>query len=354
MPANRQLDDGAVEFTMHAPNAKSIQLLITGNDEQEMMPIGDDYYRAIVTGIKPGLRVCRFRVDGVITCNQQMQFGYAAGEPVNIFEVVDDSCGWYLLNDVPHGEYRMNLYKSEQTGRIRNCWVYTPPGYDRNTDKTYPVLYLQHGAGEVETGWIDMGKVMYIMDNLLAEGKCEEMLVVMNSDFCFQGDETSEFYPGDFSKVLIKECIPMIEELYRVKKDRESRAIAGLSLGAIMAMRTFFENTDEFAWLGMFIGNWFMKRKEYDFTELFDSGFEALKEKVKLIFASNGEEESAKEIVGPIVNGLRTQGMNAIYRTYPGGHEIGVCRESLRDFVPLLFRNKESSQSVHTIVHDKR
>ena len=98
----------------------------------------------------------------------------------------------------------MEHFYSSVTGRYRNCWVYTPPGYDEDTDKEYPVLYLQHGGGENETGWIWQGKVNYILDNLIAEKQCRPMIVVMNSLYCPNYEKEEEFLAGDFDSMLIK------------------------------------------------------------------------------------------------------------------------------------------------------
>src|SRR5690606_33902432 len=118
-----------------------------------------------------------FHVTGVQTC--ALPIWYGCFYVINFFEKPDEDSDFFLLHDVPHGDIRMELYKSSVTGRIKAAWVYTPPGYDQNVDKRYPVLYIQHGVGENETGWIWHGKLNYITDNLLAEGKMEEMIIVM-------------------------------------------------------------------------------------------------------------------------------------------------------------------------------
>lgn len=105
---------------------------------------------------------------------------YAHNRLCNFVDVPDPEFDFYDFKDVPHGAVRCEYYRSSYTGTLRNCWVYTPPGYEENLDKRYPVLYLLHGGGENETGWIWQGKINLIMDNLLAQGKCKEMLVVMN------------------------------------------------------------------------------------------------------------------------------------------------------------------------------
>lgn len=125
---------------------------------------------------------------------------------------------WYL-KDVPHGDVQIHSYVSTQNDHIKKCYVYLPPSYRENIDQKYPVMYIQHGVGEDETSWLWNGKLNFIMDNLIAEGKCKGMIVVMCSGYAFRDDEEAVFFPGDFGRELTEDVIPYMEHTFRVKKD---------------------------------------------------------------------------------------------------------------------------------------
>jgi hypothetical protein len=183
----KNLGSGKVRLTYYNPDVSAAEVMVDGNSYP--MTKDDDGYWTVEFVTTPGIHVHRYRVDGAVVLNPVMPFAFCAGEPANIFEVVDDGSDFYLIKDVPHGDLRMEYYRSSYTGRWKACWVYTPAGYEQNPEKDYPVLYLQHGAGEDETGWLDMGKANYILDNLIAEGRCAEMLVVMNCGWAIKPGE---------------------------------------------------------------------------------------------------------------------------------------------------------------------
>ena len=184
-PGVRVLENGDVEFNYYAPNAKSVRVEGIGGSmlqQYDMHPVGGGFWQAIAHDIAPGFHYHHYFVDGVQATNIKAPFGYGCFESINFFEVPGgEDPEFYLLEDVPHGAIRMELFKSSVTGRVRACYIYTPPRYDTDLRKRYPVLYLQHGCGEGETGWIWQGKINCTIDNLLAEGKCNEMLIVMDS-----------------------------------------------------------------------------------------------------------------------------------------------------------------------------
>ena len=141
--------------------------------------------------------------------------------------------------------------------------MYTPPGYDRHRDRNYPVLYLQHGVGENETGWVWQGRMQFIMDNLLYAGKCREMLVVMCSGYAFEPEEDPVFFPGDFDKELTESVIPFIEQEFRCIHNRWGRAVAGLSLGSAQATLSAGKHPELFSALGVFSGVGLRLFREY-------------------------------------------------------------------------------------------
>lgn len=341
-PAVRVLENGDVEFNYYAPGAKSVRVEgIGGSMPQkfDLQPAGDGYWHAVVHDIAPGFHYHRYYVDGVQATNIKAPFGYGCFEVINYFEVPNaEDCDFFMLRDVPHGTVRMELFKSSLTGRTRCCYIYTPPGYDENLSRRYPVLYLQHGGGENETGWIWQGKINYIMDNLLAEGKCEEMIIVMNSGYVFKpGAEQDGSGLGWFDEMLVKDCIPFIDSRYRTLADRTGRAVAGLSMGGMQSNVTIMKNLDLFANVGIFSGGFTVKGKGFDLTDLFENP-EKCNETFKLLFVSIGQQEHGYVQLEERMNELRRKGVKNVFYSCPGYHEWDVWRYSAREFLKLVFK----------------
>jgi len=335
----KNLGNNTVRLTYYNPTAKNVEVFWIGGSMPDSYPMTRDEqgYWTVDLTLAPGIHVHRYRVDGTVVINPEMPFCYSCGEPANYFETVDDECDFYMLKDVPHGDLRLEYYRSSYTGRWKACWVYTPPSYESSPDRDYPVLYLQHGAGEDETGWIDMGRANYIADNLIAEGKCEEMLIVMNAGFSFH--EEDGYRESGFTQELVKDCVPFIEGKYRCKTDRDNRAVAGLSMGSSQAQQIAYEYPELFAYCGVIIG-WFIPATAQGekYAPLFED-IEAMNAKYKVFFGSNGEQEDFYPGASAAFKDLIARGMtNAFYYSCPGFHELTVCRKSLRVFLPMLFK----------------
>lgn len=347
----RILSKGVVEFNYYAPNAKSVRVKGMGGSmpqEYEMKPLGDGYWQVIAEDINPGFHYHVYFVDGVQTINQlATPLGYGCFFNINYFDMPEEDSDFFLLQKVPHGDVRMELYKSSVNGRTKAAWVYTPPGYDENPDKKYPVLYIQHGVGEDETGWIWQGKLNYIADNLLAAGKMEEMLIVMNSGYAFVPGGKYMFFPGDFDSELVNDCIPFIDGKYRTLTDRENRGIAGLSLGSAQAYYSGITHMeDTFSAIGIFSGGVTPKGMldSYDLSYAYDDP-EKFNRLLKLLFVSAGEQEGMlernKEFLEEIKN---TKGINSVIYSRPGYHEWDVWRYSAYEFLQLLFKGEANNE----------
>jgi enterochelin esterase family protein len=152
---------------------------------------------------------------------------------------------FYDYKDVPHGNVHIHTYRSAALNAFRTAYVYTPPGYDSNRTKRYPVLYLQHGAGEDERAWTRQGKANLILDNLIAAGKAKPIIIVM---------ENGSMRSVGFDKLISEELIWNIDSSYRTLVDRNNRAIAGLSMGAAEALYTGLKHPDLFAWVAAMSG----------------------------------------------------------------------------------------------------
>lgn len=351
VPGAQTLENGDIEITYYAPGAKTVQLKGLGGSmagTYDLEPVQDmpGYWKTTITDVSPGFHYHSYLIDGVETLHPQLPIGYGCSQAMNFIEVPDPNFTDYLLKDVPHGTIHMEIYKSAVTGRYRNCWVYTPPNYEK-TDKRYPVFYLQHGGGENETGWIWQGKINYIMDNLIAENRCEEMIIVMNCGYNFQNIKDDVFILKDIDEVICSDCVPMIDKKYRTLSDRDYRAMAGLSFGSIHARMTVLGHLDVFSALGIFSGGFSYKSQGtlgvdalgiYDYSDTFASA-DIFNEKVHLLFVGMGEDEA--EMVRdakPKAQKMASEGYNIIVNTYPGHHEWDVWRKCACDMLPLLFK----------------
>ena len=333
------LENGDVEFCFEAPNATTVEVAGIGGRmgtvRHPLKKCEDGFWRAVVSDIGPGFHLHKYYVDGVQLLNRMAPIGYGNFAPNNFFEKTEEHSEIFYIKDVPHGTVHMDLYPSSVTGRLKCCYVYTPPGYDESTDR-YPVLYLQHGATENETGWLWHGKANFIMDNLLAEGNCVPMIIVMNCGYGFVGDESPVFLPGDFDRELVSDCIPHIDKKYRTMSDRQQRAVAGLSLGSGQAFYSALKHRDCFASLGMFSGGLPLARAEYDYTDFFKDAA-AVNENFRLLYMGMGEQEGWYEETRKVCADLDRKGIRYEFFSCPGYHEWDVWRYCLWDFAQKLF-----------------
>jgi enterochelin esterase-like enzyme len=232
------------------------------------------------------------------------------------------------------------------------CFVYTPPGYDKDTDRKYPVLYLQHGGGEDETGWASQGHTAFIMDNLIAGGKSKPFIIVMANSYIpgaprpargggpvTEGDPAYSksikafgdrtFHFTAFAKVLIDDLIPHIVSHYRTRTDQAHRAMAGLSMGGMQTRSITLANLDKFSHIGIFSGGSISME---DIDDL-----DAFKKRVELVFVSYGSKENGAA-ARTNVAALKEAGIDSVYYESPEtAHEWLTWRRSLREFAPLLF-----------------
>lgn len=341
-PAGVQpLENGDVRFTYYAPAAHSVEVAgldgsMMSGERHALKPVGDGFWQADVSGIPEGFHYHVYYLDGNRVPNPQAPFGYGCHEVINFFEQpgTDD---FYLEKDVPHGSVHMHIFRSSRTGNTRNCLVYTPPGYESQPGKTYPVLYLHHGGGENETGWVWQGKINYIMDNLLSEHKCREMIIVMNSLYDVNDRHPDPFLPGDYDSMLVNDCMPMIEKLYRVQPGPDRRAIAGLSMGSYQSLTSGLKHMDLFANIGVFSGALDMRwYSDFDQFEAFEDA-ENFKKHIKVFFVSVGEQENIYEQIQGNLAYLKDKGIPFRYYSCPGLHEWTVWRKSVKEFLQIIF-----------------
>ncbi len=335
-----KIHDNGVEFNFYAPNAKKVEVAGLGGGFSKkrnlMTRSSNGWWTVIISGILPGFHYYEYFVDNNRLVNPDTMCGYGCFYPINFFDLPSEEDEFWMLKDVLHGDVRMEYYKSSVTDRTKCVWVYTPYGYETGTQR-YPVLYIQHGVGENETGWIWQGKLNLIADNLIAEGKCEKLIIVMNAGYAFKEGEDPIFFPGDFDSELINDCIPFIDIKYRTIADREHRAIAGLSLGSTQAFYTAMKHRDIFSNMGVFSGGFPIKRSEYDYTDYF-TDTDAVNSDFDLIFVSGGNDEGFIEKTLPVIDKLRASGIKISDYHRPGFHVWDVWRFSLFEFLQKLFK----------------
>lgn len=328
-----------VRAQLKAPDAVTVKLDI-GGVKYPMKRDADGVWTGDSAPQDEGFHYYQFEVDGASVPDPGSLYYYGAGRWGSGIEVPAHDQDFYALKNVPHGDIREVNYWSETESKMCHCFVYTPPGYDSSKKKRYPVLYLQHGSGENEHGWSEQGKTGLIMDNLIAEGKAEEFIIVMDNGTWTRpqgmqrGGRPSNWADG-FMNRLVKDIIPMIDARYRTKADRKYRAMAGLSMGGMQTKAITMKNPDVFSALGMFSGG-VITAEEAAQTE----GF---KEAYDLIFISYGSHELKNPRWGQnqqaVTEELRASGMNAHFYVSPEtAHEWQSWRRSLYQFAQLLFK----------------
>jgi enterochelin esterase family protein len=333
-------------FQLKAPEAKKVAVDLPQGD-YEMTRGEDGVWRVTTPPLEPGFHYYTLSVDGLSINDPGSHTFFGAGRDISGIEVPEPGVDYHLLKDVPHGDLRIRPYFSKITGQWRRCFVYTPPGYGSDTATRYPVLYLQHGSAEDESGWTFQGKANLILDNLIAEKKAVPMIIVMDNCYAAKAGEAPgpRGATGAFQDVMIREIIPMIDSTFRTLADREHRAMAGLSMGGNMTFRVTVPNLDKFAYIGSFSGTMNgLSTDVLDPATAFDGAFkdgEAFNRKVKVLWIGMGtvEPDPFPAAIGAFKAMLDKAGIHYVTFESPGTrHEWLTWRRSLHDFAPRLFR----------------
>ena len=246
--------EGRVRAQISAPEANNVRLDI-GGVKYEMVKDENGIWTGESDPQDVGFHYYQLNVDGASVPDPGTKYFYGAGRWGSGIEIPANDMDIYALKDVPHGLLSEQNYFSEITQAFRRCFVYTPAEYSANPEKYYPVLYLQHGSFEDETGWPGQGHANRILDNLIAAQKAVPMIIVMDNGYAYKPQSSGNGRPATvFEEVMMNEIIPMIDNRFRTIADREHRAIAGLSMGANQTMRICMNNLDKFAYYGGFSG----------------------------------------------------------------------------------------------------
>ena len=253
-------DDRTATFRLMAPSAKEVQLsgvalltaLGTGNRAVPFEKGEDGMWTLTVGPLKPDMYQYHFMVDGIrIADPNNTVAGFTAMPPFSTLIVHGDGPAYYDARNVPHGLVTRHVYHSGVTGGERELYVYTPPGYDHK--KSYPVLYLVGGSGDLPHNWIYEGRANFMLDNLLAEGKAVPMLIVIPNNQMLHRNHPKhvELTFDLFEAEMRKHVIPLVEAGYSVRKDPKGRALSGLSMGGRHTIFVGFHSLDLFSSFGI-------------------------------------------------------------------------------------------------------
>ena len=337
--------EGRVRAQISAPEAHKVQLDISAV-KYDLVKDPKGVWTGESAPQDEGFHYYQLWIDGAAVPDPGSLYFYGASRWGSGIEIPAKDQDFYAMKNVPHGQVREFPYFSKSNNSMRLCFVYTPPNYDKDSKKRYPVLYLQHGGGEDETGWSKQGRANLIMDNLIAEGKAKPFIIVMdNGSWSMQGPPRGERPAGEwppkgwadaFTKTLLEEIIPMIDNNFRTLANQQDRAMAGLSMGGMQTRVITLAKADVFSYVGMFSGG------SISIEDVNNApGF---KEKNKLVFISYGSRELENRRAGfggdPKENTdkLKEAGINTHFYVSPlTAHEWQSWRRSLYQFAPLLF-----------------
>jgi enterochelin esterase-like enzyme len=355
--------EGRVRTSISAPEALKVQIDI-GAKKYDLKKDDKGVWTGESAPQDVGFHYYQLNIDGASVPDPGSLYYYGASRVGSGIEIPSQDQDFFALKNVPHGQLRETYYFSKTSNSLRRVYIYTPPGYEKGSKK-YPVLYLQHGMGEDETGWGSQGYAGLIMDNLIAEGKTTPFIIVMENSGSAprsprpagtpgqgapaaapqgapgQGVPGAGARPGgpaggmntagQFERILLDDLIPYIESNFRVMADQEHRAMAGLSMGGMQAHSIVVANPDKFSYVGMFSSGTFSP------TEIKD--IDTFKKKVKLVFMSFGGREGGAARISAAAEEWNKVGIKGVsYISPETAHEWHSWRRSLHQFAPLLFK----------------
>ena len=332
-------------FYLKAPEAKKVVLDIC-DKKYDMQSDGQGGWTAVTDPLVVGFHYYFMNIGGVNFIDPATETFFGCNREAGGIEVPEGPEGDYYRpqQGVPAGQVRSIYYYSKEQQKWRHAMVYTPAEYEskKNAKKRYPVLYLQHGMGEDETGWSKQGHMQHIMDNAIASGEAVPMIVVMESGDIkapFGQGQTMDTYGNSFYPVLLNDLIPYIDSNFRTKTDRENRAMAGLSWGGHQTFDIVLNNLDKFSYMGTFSGAIFNLDVKTAYNGVFTKADEFNKN-IHYFFMSSGTEGMDKMFgTEKLVQSLNEMGINAHYSKSEGtAHEWLTWRRGLHEFIPHLFR----------------
>ncbi|HEY5823994.1 MAG TPA: alpha/beta hydrolase-fold protein [Cyclobacteriaceae bacterium] len=340
--------DRKVTFKVHSPDAKSVTLNGSWMEYGKTVALtkgAEDVWSVTVGPLESTMYHYNFFIDGVSAIDSKNAHALRDGvRYASLLMVPGEGTKLFEVNDVAHGSLSQVWYNSPSLKLNRRMYVYTPPGYEASKDK-YPVLYLLHGGGGDEDAWTALGRANYILDNLIAQGKAKPMIVVMTNGNAFQTSslrtapntpeitrETFMKYAGLFEASLVKDVIPYIEKNYRVKASKESRALAGLSMGGMQTITASIEYPDVFGYIGVFSSGIFQPNPDQE------PKFAALKKAgTNKYWVACGKDDFLMDSNKRLLEMLKKTEIKHEYFENAGGHTWANWRTYLSMFAPMLF-----------------
>ena len=352
-----------VQIRFKAPDASKVRVNFWSGPKADMEKQADGFWTFTTPAMAPGLHYYTIIVDGAEVSDPASTAYFGGSKWASAVEVPEAGEDYYQPKDVPHGQVRQIWYHSSVTGTWRDAFVYLPPDYDSSKAR-YPVLYLQHGGGEDETGWIRQGKANFILDNLIAGGHTKPMIIVMANGYASRAgyvvpDLTGkQFGSPEFIKVMqermsafeddmTQALIPFIDKTFRTISDRDHRAMAGLSMGGMQTFQVTFNHLDLFSYIGGFsgAGNPFLAgNNKFDTKTAYKGAMAdpaAFAKRVHLLWVGVGtnEPERMKSGLESLHASLDEGKIQHVFYESPGtDHEWQTWRRDLKDFAPRLFQ----------------
>ncbi|HEY3624917.1 MAG TPA: alpha/beta hydrolase-fold protein [Terracidiphilus sp.] len=353
-----------VQIRVKAPDAISVKVNFWSNPKMDMVKGQDGFWTVTTPPLAPGMHYYTLNIDGAEVSDPNSHAFFGGSKDASMVEVPEPGSTYYLAEEVPHGQVREVWYHSEVTGTWRHVLVYTPPDYDTQTKVRYPVLYLQHGAGEDETGWTKQGHANFILDNLMASGNTKPMIVVMAFGYARRAGQPVPDLTGKpfgspemmkamqdnaqtFEDEMTQALIPFIDKTFRTIPDRDHRAMAGLSMGGMQTFQVTFDHLDLFSYIGGFsgaAGALILGDRKLDPKTDFHGALAdpaAFAKRVHLLWIGVGTDEPARMKNGleRLHTSLEDAKIQHVFYESPGtSHEWQTWRRDLNDFAPRLFR----------------
>lgn len=369
--------DRTITLNFRAPDAKQVVLIGELDGKDHPMTKGDGGVWTVTIGpLAPDVYNYQFRVDGIVAMDPQnpsVKLGFGAFPPASLVEVPGDGLIFDDAKPVPHGTVRIETYDSKSIGAPRTLWIYTPPGYDQSKQR-YPVFYLLHGAGNIDSSWILTGRANYIMDNLIAEGKAKPMIIVNPLGYAWEGIGLGPQRAGDqqpnggrgpapatpntgataargaatalggggqqnspFANDLLSDVIPYVEGKFRTLKGPDNRAIGGLSMGGGQTIAVGFTHTNLFHYIVVMSAG--AQNADQTYPDFFANSA-ATNKTLKLLWLGVGSDDPLAGAGAKALDAtLSAKGITHTYWLLPGArHEWVVWRHALDEVAPKLFR----------------
>jgi enterochelin esterase family protein len=339
--------DRTVTFRLRAPQAEEVSLTGEFLAEPRALTKGADGVWSVTVGpVAPEIYEYEFTIDGMTFLdprNPAVKTNQGPAVVSSLVTVRGDEPFFFDVQPVPHGAVSIRTYDSDVTGRSRQVYVYTPPGYNEHSDPM-PTLYLLHGADGENRSWTELGRAPAILDNLMAAGRLTPMIVVMPYGYAYPWDAgvAGDKQQADFLADLRTELIPFVEANYQVRRDRESRALAGLSRGGSQTLNIGLRNLDLFSRLGVFsaAGG---ATPETQFADVAANAAEVNRQ-LELFWIGMGTEDGGYENAKKLAAFLTASEISHSFREIHGAHTWIVWRNFLNEMAPLLWPGPATTQ----------